>query len=244
MVNRLPFEGDFRGKFAREIFELIQFQNKAYAARFVDYIEKVYEREKADFPAMDFRFTKTVADNLYDLMAFKDEYRVAELLTRPEAIQKLLDYYEEGEVRKVRFLLRPPILQKIPLVKDLPYIKEKFERDGKWEVPGWMLTLLKHFKFLRGTGLDFLAWRNDIRKLEHQAANVYKQRIDQLLPLINEGNYADACEAASYPSIATGYEHVKEFHTKQAENCWRNKILEIKRGEFQTGVQPEPVQTL
>ncbi len=229
LVQRLQFAGTFQEKFHREIFELFKFQNGAYAKQFVDFVEQVHSAERIKIPHSDFRFTKMVADNLYDLMAYKDEYRVADLLTRPDAIQSLVEDYEDGEIKKIRFLLRPPILEHIPWIKNLSYIKEKFAKDGKWEFPGWMLGVLKHFKFLRGSRLDFLAWKNETRNQERKAANIYEQRIDKLLGFIDEKNYPDACEAASYPGLATGYENVKQIHTKQAEDLWRRKIVKIER---------------
>lgn len=227
MIRRIPWDGDYKGKFAREIFELIQFQNSAYAEQFVDLVARVYEFERGFYPRERFRFTKTVADNLYDVMAYKDEYRVADLLTRPGEIQKIKDQYEEGEIRKIRFLLRPPLLENLPGIRDLQFIREKFEKDEKWEVPAWMLNLLKHFKFLRGTIFDFLAWGSTTRMRERKAIVQYKARIEGLLTLLNEQNYSEACEAATYPRLASGYEKVKQFHEEQAEEFWQNKMEAI-----------------
>lgn len=234
LANRIRFDGDYQGKFAREIFELIKFQNAAYAGRFVDFVAKVHDFEKTNFPLDRFRFTKTVADNLFDLMAYKDEYRVADLLTRPEEIEKIAGQYAKGEIVKIRFLLRPPILELIPWVKDLGFVKARFERDEKWEFPRWTLEVLKRCKILRGTPLDPFAWGNAVRKLERQAIAEYRRRIDGLLPLPNESVYPEACEAASYPSLATGYDKVKMGHTKKAEDFWREKIGEV----YQTVREP------
>ena len=178
LVGRIDFGDEFQEKFSREVYELIQFQNDRYAEEFVNFIENVFSIDKEQY---NFALTKTVADNLYDVMAYKDEYRVADLLTRSEDIQKIRDQYEDGEIEKIRFLLRPPILEHIPWVKDLKYVKEKFEKDEKWEFSAWMLNMLKHFKFLRGTIFDFLAWGNETRIEERNAIHHYKQRIVELL---------------------------------------------------------------
>lgn len=229
LASRLRFDEVFQGKFAREIFELFKFQNGAYAGQFVDFVAKVHDSERTNFPRGNLRFTQTVADNLYDLMAYKDEYRVAELLTRPEEIQKITDRYMEGEIEKIRFLLRPPILQHIPVVRNLEYIREKFEKDEKWEFPKWTLDVLKRFKFLRGTWFDVFAWGNETRKLEKDGIAEYTRRIEGLLSnrVLNEDNYSVACSAAAYPSLATGYEKVKANHHKKAESYWHEKMREI-----------------
>ncbi|MFQ5716540.1 MAG: DUF6537 domain-containing protein, partial [Nitrospinales bacterium] len=228
LASRLPFDEGFRGKFAKEVFELIQFQDKDYAEQFVAFVAKVHEWERLKVPLGGFRFTKIVADNLYDVMAYKDEYRVADLLTRPEAVQKIVDQYAEGEIVKIRFLLRPPILENIPWIKNLEYIKNKFAKDGKWEFPKWTLDILKRFKLLRGTPLDLLAFNNETRRQEREAIGIYKKRVaEELAPRLDEKSYADACEAASYPSLATGYEKVKKIHGKSADDFWRRKIQKI-----------------
>lgn len=230
LSDKLDFDETYRGKFSREIFELIKFQNGSYAEDFVQVVEQVYKREQSEFRRREFQLTKTVADNLFKVMAYKDEYRVADLLTRSEEIKIITDQYEAGEIKKIRFLLRPPILEHIPWIRNLKYVKDKFEKDGKWEFPGWMLSLLKHFKFLRGTPLNVLAWGNPIRKQEIEAIPQYQTRIEQLLDTLNDRNYGLACEAASYPSLATGYEKVKRIHHETAENFWHQKFTDITSG--------------
>ncbi|KMP11551.1 hypothetical protein UR09_01270 [Candidatus Nitromaritima sp. SCGC AAA799-A02] len=227
LFDTVDFGDEYQGKFVRQIYELIRFQNIKCAGEFVNFIGKVFEIDKERFPNKDFRLAKSVADSLYDVMAYKDEYRVADLLTRPEAIQEITDQYEEGEIQKIRFLLRPPVLAQIPWIKDIKYIKDKFDKDEKWEVPRFCLDILKHFKWVRGTPLDFMGYYSEIRKLEREEAVKYKQRVDQLLNQLDEKNYAAACEAASYPSLARGYDKVKKMHKERAEDFWREKIAEI-----------------
>lgn len=236
LSERLHFGGDYQGKFSREIFELIKFQNGSYAGEFVNFVEEFYKWERSAVLNREFHLTKTVADNLFKVMAYKDEYRVADLLTRPGEIEKIADQYEAGEIKKYRFLLRPPILEHLPVIKNLKYVKEKFDEDGKWEFPGWMLSLLKHFKFLRGTIFNFLAWGNTIRKLEIEAIPKYKERMKKLLHYLNKNNYTLVCEAASYPSLATGYEKVKNKHNEQAGIFWQRKFADITSGNGNSGL--------
>ncbi len=230
LSEKLNFDEPYQVKFAREILELIKFQNAAYAEDFFDFVEGIYNLEKERFSGRKFRLTQTVADNLYKVMAYKDEYRVADLLTRPEEIKKIADQYEKGEIQKMRFLLRPPAFEHIPWVSNLKYVKDKFEKDEKWEFPGWSLTILKHFKFLRGTPFDILTWGSDTRKLEKEAIPNYRLRIEKLINCLSENNYDLACEAASYPSMATGYEKVKNIHHEKAEKFWQRKFTELSSG--------------
>ncbi|MCF8721621.1 DUF6537 domain-containing protein [Nitrospina gracilis] len=223
LARKFPFEAIHRPKFAREVYELFRFQNGNYAQQFVDFVEEIYRFDAACFPDRKLRFTQAVADHLYQMMAYKDEYRVADLLTRPEEMDRITRMYAAGEIEKIRFLLRPPILEQIPLLRDWNYIRERFEQDGKWEFPPWALKLLRYFKFLRGTKLDPFYMFSDMRKHEQKAIGVYRRRMLSLIPLLNEKNYETACEAAAYPYKASGYELVKEIHTEQAEEWWRDK---------------------
>jgi len=109
-------------------------------------------------------------------------------------------------------------------------LKDKFEKDEKWEFPGWALHVLKYFKFLRGTFFNVLAWGNPTRKLEIEAIPQYQARVEQLLGSLNEGNHYLACEAASYPSLATGYEKLKNKHVELAETFWNRKHAEFTSG--------------
>ncbi len=227
LTRRVPFGEPFNKKFNREVIELSKYQNAKYAEQFVDFLEKIYKFDQKRFPSKGLQFTQIVSDNLYDVMAYKDEYRVAELLTRKDKIQQIIDQYEPGEVRKIRYLLRPPILENIPLIKNLKYLKEKFEKKEKWEVPAWPLILLKRFKFLRGTVLDLFMWGSEIRKLEIKAIPQYMNRIENLTFYMSESNYQSACDAASYPSLATGYDKVKKNHFRKAEEFWAQKHGEV-----------------
>ena len=68
------------------------------------------------------------------------------------------------------------------------------------------------------------------RKQEIEAIPQYKARVEQLLGSLNEGNYNLACEAASYPSLATGYEKLKNKHVEHAETFWNRKHTDFTSG--------------
>ncbi|CAI2719329.1 DUF6537 domain-containing protein [Nitrospina watsonii] len=227
LARQVPFATEYRSKFARQVFELFRFQDADYAHQFVEFVEEISRFDAACFPDRELNFTRSVADHLYHVMAYKDEYRVADLLTRPEEIQAITRLYAPGEIKKIRFLLRPPILEQIPFIRSWRYIRNRFEQDGKWEFPGWSLKLLRHFKFLRGTPFDVFCRFSDMRKRERRAMDIYRRRMWSLIPLLNEKNYHTACEAAAYPAKASGYEMVKELHTEQAEAFWRDHYQQM-----------------
>ena len=76
---------------------------------------------------------------------------------------------KEGEIEKIRFLLRPPILQTLPFFKDTSFIRDMFINDKKLEFPKWTLDILKPLKFLRGTWLDIFSWGSETRSQEREA---------------------------------------------------------------------------
>ena len=88
------------------------------------------------------RLKDTVAPLLYKLMAYKDEYEVARLLTRPEFEQQTREMWES--VESISYNLHPPMLRRFGVHRKL--------KLGAWfRVP---LRVLARLKDLRGTPLD------------------------------------------------------------------------------------------
>ena len=70
-------------------------------------------------------------------------------------------------------------------------------------------------------------WGSEIRRSEIEAIAQYKKRIENLVQNMNESNYQEACEVASYPSLATGYDKVKKNHFHKAEEFWIQKSEKV-----------------
>jgi indolepyruvate ferredoxin oxidoreductase len=142
-----------------------------------------------------------VARNLYKLMAIKDEYEVARLYSNGEFLRKL-DQQFEGDYA-LRFNLAPPLFSK----RD-PNTGHLLKR----EFGPWMLRVfgaLARLRFLRGSALDVFNATQE-RRQERQDLVDYLALLDQLLPALNQDNYAAALALVRLPAKLRGFGHVKD----------------------------------
>src|SRR5690606_31127221 len=87
---------------------LTDYQHAAYAKQYSDFVERVLVAERTIRPESRPRLAIAVAQSLYKLMAYKDEYEVARLFTH-DAFRKSLDETFDGDFT-LRFHLAPPVL--------------------------------------------------------------------------------------------------------------------------------------
>jgi indolepyruvate ferredoxin oxidoreductase len=143
--------------------------------------------------------TRTFAQALLKLMAYKDEYEVARLYT-DGAFRQSLQQQFEGDVR-LEFYMAPPAISK-PREGQAP----RKVRLGPWMMPA--LKVLAHGKRLRGTAFDFFG-KTEERKMERALIEDYLARIDALLPSLSAEKLKAAVELAALPLTMRGYGHVK-----------------------------------
>jgi indolepyruvate ferredoxin oxidoreductase len=172
--------------------ELIAYQDADYARRYSDFVSRVAARER-ECIGNGTRLSDAVARHLFQLMAYKDEYEVARLHTSPELAAAIVRTFGEGA--RYRYLLHPPFLRALGL-------------ERKLAVPGWVLRLLKHFKFLRGTKLDPFGYAR-VRKLERALIEEYRSSIETLLSALSPSTYESAVAIAESVDRIRGYEEVK-----------------------------------
>jgi indolepyruvate ferredoxin oxidoreductase len=165
--------------------ELEQYQNRAYAGQYRDFLEEV----KARRPEIH----DSVARYLYKLMAYKDEYEVARLLTKPAFGQELDEMW--AAVESVEYNLHPPLLRAMGMKKKL--------KLGAWfRGP---LKLLAALKFLRGTAFDPFGYA-EVRREERALVEWYRGLVRECM---QSGNVALAREIAALPDQIRGYESIK-----------------------------------
>ncbi|NML42898.1 indolepyruvate ferredoxin oxidoreductase family protein [Ramlibacter sp. G-1-2-2] len=180
---------------ARAAAQLTAYQDAAYARRFTEAVARVREREEAVGADAALPLTRTFAQSLLKLMAYKDEYEVARLYTDGE-FQRSLQQQFEGDVQ-LEFYMAPPVLTGG---------QPRKMRLGAWMLPA--MKLLAHGRRLRGTTLDFFG-RTEERRLERQLVRDFVARIDALLPALSAERLKAACEIAALPQSMRGYGHVK-----------------------------------
>jgi len=190
----------------RRVKFLTDYQDKAYAGRYVALVDKVRQAEARKAPGST-KLTEAVARYYFKLMAYKDEYEVARLYTSGE-FKRRIEQQFEGDY-KIHFNLAPPLLA-------------KRDADGhlvKKEFGPWMFTafkLLARMKGLRGTAFDLFG-KTEERRMERQLIADYARQVDALLERLDGDNVALATEIASVPEHIRGYGHVKEAHFAKAK---------------------------
>jgi indolepyruvate ferredoxin oxidoreductase len=175
--------------------ELIAYQNEAYAQQYVDFVQKVYQKEQQVCPGST-DLSEAVARYLYKLMAYKDEYEIARLHLKSEVQATMQEQF--GANAQVHYMLHPPILKLFGLKKKL--------KLGKWF--DGMYRLLLSMKRLRGTALDVFGY-DHIRKLERALIPAYRELIETALSKLAPDSYSDAVKLANLPDMIRGYDDVK-----------------------------------
>ncbi|WP_319826010.1 indolepyruvate ferredoxin oxidoreductase family protein [Thalassovita sp.] len=141
---------------------LTDYQDAAYARRYTDRIARfraALPADAGDAPVM------AAARSLFRLMAYKDEYEVARLMTDPAFAQQIARNFE-GDYR-LSYHMAPPLLTFETDTRGRP-VKRRF---GAWM--GGAMRQLARFKRLRGTALDPFARTVD-RKLDRELLNWFE----------------------------------------------------------------------
>ena len=169
---------------------LIAYQNKAYADKFQEFVDGV-----------DPSLKDAVARNLYKLMANKDEYEVARLLTSQPFETSLREDWES--VESIEFNLHPPLFRALGLKK-------------KIRVGSFILRLLASLKSLRGTPLDLFGFTS-LRKEERGLVDWYCGLVKEAQSRMNAGTLPLAIEIARVPEEIRGYEQIRKKSIDEAK---------------------------
>ena len=159
------------------------------------------------------KLTRIIAQTLYRLMAYKDEYEVARLYTNGDFQRRLAQQFD-GPV-KLKFHLAPPLLSRR---------NEKGELQ-KMTFGGWIMPVFKvlaRLKFLRGTVFDIFGYTAE-RKMERQWIKDYLAAIESVLPTVTTENLDDICEFMALPQQIRGYGHVKEAAHHRLYQEWSSR---------------------
>jgi len=196
-ILREPVEREERlGKL--EAF-LVGYQDRAYADRFRRRVEQVAQVESR--LGGDGSFADTVAQGLFRVMAYKDEYEVARLYTDGRFAQSIGQAFD-GKAR-LKFHMAPPLLSRRD--KHTGHLRKR--EFGSWVLP--LLRMLARGKALRGTRFDLFGYSAE-RQAERRLMADYEALIDHLLSLLDRDNLKDATAIAAMVLEVRGYGHVKE----------------------------------
>jgi indolepyruvate ferredoxin oxidoreductase len=189
---------DLQVRFAVRVGELIQFQNSRYADEYAQFVLSVLDTERSRLGASAApTVTAAVIDNLFKVMAYKDEYEVARLHLRASRERRVSSMFA-GDVT-VKYSLHPPALRAMGM-------------DRKLQIPARVLDpafkTLYAMRRLRGTRLD-AAGIGKVRRTERDLVPWYRSIVVEALGELKFANHTIVAEIATIPEDIRGYEHVK-----------------------------------
>jgi indolepyruvate ferredoxin oxidoreductase len=159
-----------------------------------------------------------VARNLYKLMAYKDEYEVARLLTKPEMEAQIRGMWEQAE--SIGYNLHPPLLRALGMKKKL--------KLGAWF--GGPLRVLASLKGLRGTPFDVFGYA-EVRREERALIGWYEGLVRECLDHATAENLALAQEILTLPDQIRGYEQIKMGNARRVRAMAAEKVAGLGRRE-------------
>jgi indolepyruvate ferredoxin oxidoreductase len=198
---------------------LCDYQNAAYADTYLELVQRVRATEAlhlhtaADDHGHATRLTEAVARGWFKLLASKDEFEVARLLTAP-AFEAQIRAQVEGNYRVVHHLA-------IPL---LGSVKRSY---GAWMHSA--LRLLAGLRGVRGTWLDPFRFSPE-RRLELQLRRDYRAAIEAVLQDVGRrpDRIALALEIARMPDKLRGYGHIRQRHWLELQPRWQSLLAELR----------------
>ncbi|SLN30412.1 indolepyruvate ferredoxin oxidoreductase family protein [Oceanibacterium hippocampi] len=209
-IEAAPVAEDAAAMIARRAASLADYQDAAYADRYRAFMARVAAAEKAEQPGGE-ALTRAVAQGLYRLMAYKDEYEVARLMTDGRLEASLRDRFEDDY--RLAFHMAPPLLSRRRDALGRP-AKMAF---GRWLLPA--MTLLAKGRRLRGTAFDPFG-RSAERRMERALIGEYRAIVEGLLADLSPDSHARAVEIAGLADEIRGYGPVKEANVARVRARW------------------------
>jgi indolepyruvate ferredoxin oxidoreductase len=219
-VEPVPLKETLDQQIERRAEDLVEFQNEALAEHFRHMVDKVRIAEAALGTDQE-RLTQAVVQNLFHLMAYKDEYEVARLHTSGEFMAELEDVFE-GDL-EVTWHLSPPLISRMDPATDRPE-KKAF---GNWMQK--VMKVLAGLKGLRGTAFDVFGYSAE-RKTERALITEYQALVDELLTGLQAGNYQDTVEIADLARGVRGYGPVKETAVERVRSETAERLAAWRQG--------------
>lgn len=177
---------------------LTEYQNAALAERYGTVVGKVRDLEAKVAPGSE-ALALTVARNYAKLLAYKDEYEVARLLSSPALREEIGKVFEDGG--RIALNLAPPFFN----------FRKINGRPEKREFGSWMLGVMwvmARMRGIRGTLLDPFAYTHE-RRMERALITQYEGLVEDVLVSLDSGNHSHALALLSLADDVRGYGPVK-----------------------------------
>ena len=211
-----PLDPSLDALVARRSTHLTAYQDKALAGRYRSLVARV-QRAERELGTQSQVLSRAVAENYARVLAYKDEYEVARLLTDPALSRELEATFANGA--RFHYNLAPPVLASFTVRG----------RPRKWSIPHWLLfpvlRLLAHTKRLRGTVLDPFGHSRE-RRNERGLIRHYETLVEDVLRVLRPDNLSAAAEILSLVSNVRGFGPVKQearlAYLKTLEGRWQS----------------------
>ncbi len=195
-----PLSRTLDERIATRVADLVAWGDAAYGQRYADRVARVRAAETRVRPGSE-ALTEAVARALHKLMAYKDEYEVARLMTDGR-FETLASETFSAQGRRT-YHLSPPVFARTDPATGRP---------RKYAMPGWLVEplfrLLARARGLRGTAFDPFG-RNPERAAERAAIPAYEAEVDRLVAELDAHNLELAVEIAALPLAVRGFGPVK-----------------------------------
>jgi indolepyruvate ferredoxin oxidoreductase len=195
---------------------LTAYQDEAYADAYRGFLAEISQSLEARGLGACEPFMAEVARGLGKLMAYKDEYEVARLYSRPEFRAALADQFA-GEA-KLKVHLAPPLLA---FRKDARTGRPRKIAFGAWIFP--VFRMLAKLKGLRGGALDVFGYTAE-RRMERALVGEYKELVRQVAAGMTVDTMHAAVELAASPDLIAGFGPVKEAGVA----AWRERVAQLR----------------
>jgi indolepyruvate ferredoxin oxidoreductase len=203
-----PLAGATREAAGVRAAHLRDYGGEALVRGYLAAVEEAWHAERLCGARTD--FSRAVAEGLHRVLAYKDEYEVARLLTRPELAASIRE--ELPGARSFRYQLHPPLLRALGL-------KRKISLGPAWRP---VLALLSRMRFLRGTPFDPFGYAR-VRRVERALGHEYPALVSGLAGRLDTENYDHALAVAEAIDLVRGYEGIKLANVER----YRQRLAEL-----------------
>jgi len=204
---------------------LLRYQDAQLAARYRALVNAVVIAEARVNPGSQ-ALALAVARNYAKLLAYKDEYEVARLLTQPSLYAEIEQTFGPGA--KLSFNMAPPIING----KQLNGRPAKREFSLRFRP---LLKLMARMKGLRGTWADPFG-RTAERRMERRLIADYEALVERVIGALTAERHAAAVAALSLADEIRGYGPVKD----EAVAAYTRKITTLEAAAVDDAVR-QPV---
>ncbi|TMV07603.1 indolepyruvate ferredoxin oxidoreductase family protein [Ruegeria sediminis] len=187
---------------ARRAEFLTGYQDAAYARRYTDRIAAF----RAALPDAPEDLVRTAARNLFKLMAYKDEFEVARLMTGDAFAKELAEQFE-GDFR-IKYHMAPPVLN---------WRKDARGRPAKRAFGAWLrpvLGNLARFRSMRGSALNPFGYHGEAR-MHRQTLAWYEALLDRAQQEFTADSQEKWLAALAAANEIRGYGPVREEAVKK-----------------------------